>query len=105
MSPDPTFLLICFTGALEIATKPVNKTVVQGGSVSLYCNASSTAPVATIKWSKVDDRSINFTSGSSLVLTNVKLRDGGLYECEARNGIAKPVTARAMVLVSRKSLI
>jgi len=92
----------CFAGALEIVTKPANQTVAEGSGTTLFCNASSTASDATIKWRKVDDPSINFTSGNWLVLTNVQLRDGGLYECEARNGIAKPVTASAMVLVLRK---
>ena len=50
----------------------------------------------------MENRSISFPNGTSLVLANVQKGDNGVYECKANNGYAKPVTARAVVNVLRK---
>lgn len=89
-----------FSGALEIATRPRNHAVEEGRTVILFCNASSSHGLAVkIEWSKVENRSISFPNGKSLTLVNVNRGDGGVYECKASNGQAKPATARAVVNV------
>ncbi|XP_037507198.2 Down syndrome cell adhesion molecule-like protein Dscam2, partial [Rhipicephalus sanguineus] len=82
-----------------------------GGSVSLRCSASGT-PLPQITWS-LDGTPVpehyhvrigDYVSGERLVhsyvnLTGVRVEDGGLYSCVARNGVGRVShTARLNVL-------
>ena len=58
-----------------------NKTVTEGGSVTLSCNASGT-PTPMVSWIKADGQRVN---GSELVLTNINRNETGEYRCEASN--------------------
>ncbi|XP_031568094.1 uncharacterized protein LOC116302847 [Actinia tenebrosa] len=93
-------------GALSIISAPQNTTGIEGRKVTLYCNASSSLYnvqlPAIIRWKKVGENDVHFPDGEKLVLEDVRPKDAGVYECDARNGIAFPDVARATVIVHYK---
>ena len=59
--------------------------VIEGGNVSLNCNATGkSAP--NVAWTRRSDNSLIASSGAT-VLTNIRRADSGLYYCLAWNGI------------------
>ena len=59
-----------------------NKTLTEGGSVTLSCNASG-MPSPSVSWIKVS--SGHRTNGTELVFTNINRSEAGEYRCEASN--------------------
>ena len=59
-----------------------NETLTEGGSVTLFCNASG-MPSPSVLWIKVGGS--QRTNGSELVFTNINRSEAGEYRCEASN--------------------
>ncbi|EDO43453.1 predicted protein [Nematostella vectensis] len=88
-------------GTLSITHAPRNVTAAENSDVTLFCNATSVFHVmplpASITWVKLNDANVTLPEGKSLVLRGVTRRDRGMYECQARNGIARMESATAYV--------
>jgi len=60
-----------------------NKSVLEGDSVTLSCNATG-IPLPMVSWIKVDG-DVTVSNGSDLVFTNINRSESGEYRCEASN--------------------
>ena len=58
-----------------------NETLIEGGSVTLSCQASG-PPTPMVSWIKPDRQRIDV---SEVVLTNINRNETGEYRCEASN--------------------
>ncbi len=64
------------------AIQPIqNKTITEGGNVTLSCQATGTRQ-QTVSWFKPDGQRVD---GSDLALTNINRNETGEYRCEASN--------------------
>lgn len=84
--------------------EPRDVQVSAGQRVHVGCAADG-APKPTIEWRKVADgvdQAESGSLGSQLGFSSVRLEDGGLYECRAKNGVEKDLVARAWIKVSGK---
>ena len=76
-------------------------TVVEGGNITLTCNASG-VPYPLIRWTRIGQSTV-LSQNSSLTVANVR-RPGNpdnliQYQCTASNGVESPATAIANVTV------
>jgi len=76
----------------SIKSKPENKTIIEGSTVTLYCNATSN-PAPKITWTK--DGNIVGTNDS--LSFEAKRNHSGKYWCSADNGLSEPANASADV--------
>lgn len=82
-------LLAFFLVPAQVSTYVINgnKTLKEGGNVSLYCNASG-SPDPTVTWLKVGVTT-SFSRNSSFHLTNISRYDKGSYICIGNNTCGK----------------
>ena len=79
--------LFCLSFSVPASVQPItNVSVVEGGNVSLYCNASG-VPDPTVTWSGDVNK---VTMGRWLVITNIsrpadKRNNHWIYRCHANN--------------------
>ena len=59
-----------------------NETIIEGGNVTLTCNASG-SPAPTVYWVKTSNR--DRFNGTILVLTSINRSKAGEYKCVASN--------------------
>ena len=75
-----------------IVQSPQSVTVASGGTAALMCAATGT-PTPTITWQKdglevlpsADISIVSADGNSTLTISNAKMTDAGLYECNAAN--------------------
>ena len=96
--PKALFCLILTTEPLEIVAPPQNRTVEEGSNCTMFCNANSSLPVKIV-WEKAGKEGNFLSYGSVFSMTNVSRSDTGIYRCIAKNGIALPATATALLNV------
>ena len=85
---------------------PQTDTVVEGGNITLTCNASG-VPSPSIRWVRIGQSGV-LSHSTSLTVVNVS-RPGTpdymiQYQCTASNGVGSPVIAATNVTVYRECL-
>ena len=70
-----------------------------GKGVHVPCKATG-SPEAQIRWTKMDES--NSQVGRELKFDSVTLKDAGVYECRASNGVEKDLIARVSLKVMGK---
>ena len=103
-APNSLILLFCFVVAPSITISNKALIVVEGGNISLTCNASG-KPTPVVTWKRLGDLR-GFPQGLSLTVMNVS-RTGTpdnliRYQCTASNGVERPAKATANVTVHCK---
>jgi len=72
---------------ISVNLRKGNKTLEEGGDLSLYCNAAG-IPTPTVTWTKVGDN-YPVKSSSWLNFTNVNKDKAGNYTCNGNNTCGK----------------
>ena len=85
---------------------PQNDTLVEGGNITLTCNASG-VPSPSIRWVRIGQSGV-LSQNSSLTVVNVS-RPGTpdhmiQYQCTVSNGVGSPAIAVANITVYRECL-
>ena len=88
--------ILNFIGPATINYISGNQIVNEGSDLRLNCTAEGN-PVPNITWTRPSDNSI-----VRMPLTNINVKDEGIYRCTADNGIGKPVTKDVLVNVHCK---
>ena len=83
-----------------IAFAPANQSVLEGGNLTLYCNATGN-PTPNITWTK-DSSSIMVHQGETYSIVNIQRQGAGNYKCTAWNGVGTQKTALATVAIHCK---
>ncbi|GFT48536.1 down syndrome cell adhesion molecule-like protein Dscam2, partial [Trichonephila clavipes] len=89
--------------------EPENITVVPGIRHTFRCSASG-SPKPIITWKKLSDESgkevtaVMVGKGESLTFESISPTDGGIYECEAHNGV-EPTLKKFVMLGIRVSIL
>ena len=83
-----------------IAFGPTNQSVVEGGNLTLYCNATGN-PTPNITWTK-DSSSTVVHQGETYSIVNIQRQAAEDYKCTAWNGVGAQKTALATVTVHCK---
>ncbi|RDD38184.1 Hemicentin-2, partial [Trichoplax sp. H2] len=85
------FLMLKSIGLPKFTSLTVNLTVVEGDSITLFCNSSGN-PIPVVKWqmNRVKLNSSNIAQISvrgngQLTITNVSRSQAGFYQCESEN--------------------
>ncbi|XP_067052060.1 uncharacterized protein [Acropora muricata] len=74
-------------------TNVSGETVSEGGNVTLKCLPEGN-PLPSFTWTRLSDNSV-----VTMPLTNVRRQDAGEYRCIAVNGVGKPASKDAMLVV------
>ena len=85
---------------------PQNDTLVEGGNITLTCNASG-VPFPSIRWVRIGQSGV-LSQNPSLTVVNVS-RPGTpdhmiQYQCTVSNGVGSPAIAVANITVYREYL-
>ena len=81
-----------------------NKTVQEGGNVTVCCNVTAGSPDPTVIWTKVQGGGYNPTEEKLLIITNITRAQAGEYRCTANNTCGKKYT-EASIDVQCKNII
>ena len=113
---DFTFVLLCvcstvlinfllpLADAAVIVSAPSNRTVVEYGTVTFFCNATSN-PASDIIWT-LDGNTTALHQGETFVIKNVTRNfNGRQIKCTARNNVTQNVQARAHLTVHCKEYL
>ena len=92
-----------FLDPTVVETSPVNATVLEGGNVVLFCNASGN-PNPAINWTKDGSNQV-LHEGETYTIANVSRQADGSYTCSAGNGIGEKQRRIAVVTVHCKYII
>lgn len=88
-----------FTVPPVIHQGPKSKTINEGDSLSLQCNATG-IPQPNITWSVEGWSAGDCVVGDNLLIAQANRSHAGQYTCTARNGVGRPASARARVTVN-----
>ena len=78
-----------------------NETLTEGGSVTLFCNASG-MPSPSVSWIKLGGGEL--TNRSELVFTNISRSEAGEYRCEASNLCANATESATVDVLCKSSM-
>ena len=80
-----------------ITFAPANQSVLEGGNLTLYCNATGN-PTPNITWTK--DSSLTVVhQGETYSIVNIQRQAAGDYKCTAWNGVGEPRNVTSTVTV------
>ena len=97
----------CFADAPLVEITTTFETVVEGQSITLYCNATG-KPKPTITWTKVGFAEVlanNATFVTGTLNRNDTIDNTIQYQCTGSNGVENPATDVANVTVHCKSVL
>ena len=80
-----------------IAFAPANQSVLEGGNLILYCNATGN-PTPNITWTK-DGSLTMLHQGETFSIVNIQRQAAGDYRCTAWNGVGAHRNATATVTI------
>ena len=80
-----------------ISQRPSSKVVVEGETVTLYCNATGN-PAPNITWTQ-DNNKTALYQGENYTIVNIQRQAAGDYTCTAWNGVGEKANATATVTV------
>jgi len=102
-SPATTTANVTVNYAPEIVVAPSNKTVIEGNSAVLFCNATG-SPAPNVIWTKTGSN-VTLSSSEMLRLVNLtRVHCGSEYKCKFMNNLGS-VEASAVVTVHYPSMI
>ena len=87
-----------------VEIKETAATVVEGESITLYCNVTG-KPDPTLTWTKVGNPrplSKNAVLSTGILNRNDTINNIIQYQCTASNGVESPATAIAVITVNCK---
>jgi len=90
-------LFFCLTDESVIAFAPSNATVVEGGNLTLHCNATGN-PLPNITWTKDGNNTVLYC-GETYSIVNIQRQGAGQYTCTAWNALGEQKNATATVIV------
>ena len=83
-----------------ITFAPANQSVLEGGNLTLYCNATGN-PIPNITWTK-DSSSTVVHQGETYSIVNIQRQAAGDYKCTAWNEVGAQKTALATIAIHCK---
>ena len=83
-----------------ITFAPANQSVLEGGNVTLYCNATGN-PTPNITWAN-DSSSTVVHQGEKYSIVNIQRQSAGDYKCTAWNKVGAQKTALSTVTIHCK---
>ena len=83
-----------------VTQRPSSTTVVAGGNITLYCNATGN-PTPNITWTKDGSPTVLY-QGESYNIVIIEKQAAGDYTCTAWNGVGETKNATATVTVHCK---
>ena len=86
-----------------IAFAPANQSVLEGGNLTLFCNATGN-PTPNITWTK-DSISTVVQQGETYSIVNIQRQAAGDYKCTAWNKVGSQKTGLATVTIHCKLLM
>ena len=96
----PLFLTFALLDKSVITQRPSSTTIIAGGNVTLYCNATGN-PAPNITWTKDGSPTVLY-QGKAYGIVNIQKQAAGDYTCTASNGVGVPKNATATVTVHCK---
>ena len=97
----PCYVISGFNAAPSvIAFAPSNQSVLEGGNLTLYCNATG-KPTPNITWAK-DGSSTVVHQGETYSIVDIRRQAAGDYKCTAWNGVGAQKNATATLTIHCK---